>query len=104
MAFTINQVVDLSQFGWDGCTITLQSLSYKEAQDLSAKYKGLDPNNDAAQAEVFDFIGTKFVSGTAKDDKGEIVNLKVTDLPDLPIEVFMELVKALSGSSTSPNS
>lgn len=97
MAFVIKQTVDLSQW-WDGCSIILSSLSTKEAQDLSTKFTSLDPEDEKTQAEVFDFIRTKFISGTAENEKGEKVELKPSDLEDLPIEVYKLLVKNLAGS------
>ena len=103
MSFVLKQTVDLSPLGWDGCSIILKSLSYKEAQDLQLKFKDVDPTDPKAQTETFDFLKTRFVSGTGFDENDKKVDLKVDDLQDLPLEVFMACVNKLTGTTPNPN-
>lgn len=100
--FSLNRNVDLSKFGWDGCSITLRSMTYAELKDFQV----IDPSNPKAEDadRVVKFIQSKFVSGTAKDDQGETVQIKSEDIPNLPLEIYLHLQDRLIGAVPDPNS
>lgn len=103
MSFSITKTVDLSEFGWPDCSIKLLGLSYKEAKALQDKYLNVDPKDKKTQGEVFDLVASKFVSGTAQDDKNTKVELTKDTLEELPLEVFLACLDALVGGKPSPN-
>lgn len=101
MGFSINKTIDLSPFGWEGCSIVVKSMTYGELKD----FQTIDPTNpqigDADR--VVKFIQSKFVSGTALDDTGKKIDLKSSDIPKLPLEVYLHLQDQLVGVKTDPN-
>lgn len=101
MGFTINKVIDLSKFGWDGCSVTFKSVSYEEL----TKFRDLqtsDPKMEDAD-RVVTFLESKFVSGQAKNETGKTVDLKATDIGQLPLEVFVHIEDQLIRTNPDPN-
>lgn len=101
MSFSINKTVDLSKFGWEGCSIVLKSMTYGELKE----FQTIDPNNPAIgdADRVVKFIASKFVSGKGKDDDGKIVDLKADDIGQLPLEIYLYLQDQLIGVTPDPN-
>ncbi len=101
MGFSLNKTVDLSKFGWEGCSIVLKSMTYGELKE----FQTIDPKNpNIGDADrVVKFIASKFVSGTAKDDDGKTVALKAENIAELPLEIYLYLQDQLLGVTPDPN-
>lgn len=102
MGFTINKTIDLSAFGWEGCSLIFESVSYGEL----AAFRDLQSVESATIEDadrVVKFLETKFVSGTGMSD-GKKVELKASDLADLPLEIFVHIQEHLIDVRPDPNS
>ena len=107
MAFPVEKKLDLSSFGegWSGAFILYNALSFRETRAL-ANFK-LDSTDTSAKEnldaldKVMDILSTHFVSGKAWDGTA-LVDLKASDLAELPIQVTNDSISLLSGAP-SPN-
>ncbi len=111
MAFVVEKEVKLDDLGhgWEGASIFMNALSFRETEELASLSSDVDPQNPSAESNkstynaVSELLQRKFVRGRAYNGV-ELVELKASDVVDLPLEVVNNLVKALSGSGTvSPN-
>jgi len=107
MAFIVEKEVKLDDLGpdWVGASIFLNALSFRETEELSnLSVDENDPNaeaNKTSYAAVASLLERKFVRGKAFNGEG-LVELKNSDLVDLPVEVVNNLLKTLAGT-VSPN-
>lgn len=103
MAFAIKKVVDLTEFGWEGCSLTFNSLSYEELLNLQGRFSNVDPSRtDKAADEVLGILGSKFVSGTALDEKDQKVDVSKEDLGKFPFEIIERVTETLTRSNPDP--
>lgn len=102
MAFNITKDVPLDKFGWEGCKLTFNSITYGEMKDWQAKVQQSGQDTKVAN-EIVDLLLTKFVSGTAMND-GKKVEVTKDDFEELPFEVILEASSKIAGSDVDPNS
>lgn len=102
MGFTIKKKLDLAPFGWDGCELVFQSLSYEELQDLQKKYAKADATDPATANGVLDFIRGKFISGTVLDENDKQAEIEADDLGKLPFEIIEAVTALLTGNNPDP--
>ncbi len=108
MPFVVKKEVKLDHLGpgWEGAFVALNALSFRESEEIADL--SVDANNPTADDNkksfkvVSDLLEKKFLSGKAYNGT-ELVDLKATDLIDLPAGVVNDILKALAGT-VSPNS
>jgi hypothetical protein len=101
MAYSIKKTVDLAQFGWEGCELVFNSLSYDELQRLQTKYRKPDPDDTKAVEEILEILKSKYVSGEGLSD-GKKVDVHSADLGQLPFEIIQEVIVVLTGNNPDP--
>ena len=102
MGFSLKRTVDLSKYGWDGCSITVTEGSYKETAELIDSTAG-DPKDPEKQTIVIDMVKQHFVSGEGLNDKGEIETIKKDDVDALPLTILKACISAINGTEIDPN-
>lgn len=97
--FTLSKVIKLDRFGkqWEGAYLTFTAPTW--AESLAAN-KVASPEEQVAQ--ITKFLNDHFVEGKAPGDT-ELIELKVTDIPDLPAEVIVAVAQELGGGKLDPN-
>lgn len=100
--FVIKKTIDLAKFGWEGCSLIFQSLSYDELQELQKTYTNADPSDPNTTEGVMGFLKSKFVAGTAKDEKDKTIEVAKDDLGKFPYEIIEEVVNVLTGANPDP--
>lgn len=103
MAFQLKKTVDLSEFGWEGCSIELTQATWKEITEWGKEFANPDPKDQKLQEEVFKIVADHFVSGTGLDN-GKKVDITKDNLAELPVEIFMKCLISLRGTDIPPNS
>lgn len=107
MAFVVEKELKLNFLGdnWKEASITYNSLSYREMQDMATLQVNDTPGSDE-NTKSFDKLATliqdKFLKGTAWNGEA-LVELTKDDLLDLPAEVINKSIELLSGA-VDPNS
>lgn len=102
--FSLKRTVDLSEFGWEGCSIVLSAATYSEILEWQKDFKDIDPKDEKAQGKIFDLVKDKFISGTALDENDKKVEIDKGDLGDLPLDVMIKCITSLRGNIPDPNS
>lgn len=104
MAFPVEKKVDLAFLGtqWAGAELTFSALTFKETRELAGQ--NLDNPDKVAENMSFvtKFLGDHFLQGKAWNGT-QLVDIKATELEDLPVEVVNKAVEALTGQ-VSPKS
>lgn len=102
MGFILKKEIALDKFGWAGCSLTMNSITYAELAKWQAKLG--DAQNDVKTAmEIIDLLTDKFIAGTAIDDSGKKVELKKEDIENLPFDIVLEAAGQLAGGQQDPN-
>lgn len=100
--FVIKKKLDLAEFGWEGCEIVFSSLNYDELLEIQSKYAKADPSDQLTYGGILDFIKSKFISGTAKDDNDKVVEIDKDDIGKLPFEIVLAVITLLTGQTPDP--
>lgn len=100
MAFSLTRTYDLTEAGWEGCSITLQSLSYGELDNIRTSINAKDSN---VEAELIDKLANNVISGEGLDEKGEKVKITKDNFKELPMAVITFIAYQASGGDVSPN-
>lgn len=101
MGFKTTRKFDLSSYGWKGCYIEVEAITYKEMQDWNSQ--NLDKTDPAAAQKVFEYLSSKFVSGKALDEEANKVDLKKENLSELPFDIILGLSDWLFSGSIDQN-
>ncbi len=108
MPFVVEKEVKLDNLGegWAGAYVVLSALSFRESEEIAELSVDASAPNAETNKKSFELITSllekKFIRGKAYDGK-ELVELKSTDIVDLPAGVVNDILKALAGT-VSPNS
>lgn len=99
--FKLVKTVDLAKFGWDDCSLEFNSPTFAEMK----KYDRVVGNSEATDAaiEIVEMVQSKFIKGTALNDKGEKVEVKKEDFANLPFDIVLHCITQISGGSQDPN-
>ncbi len=102
MGFFLKKTFDLSEYGWEGCNINFQSLSYEEIQNIKAKISKNDDNS--MENELIDFLSTKLIDGNGLNEKGEQEPITKDNFKKLPTQILVDLAYKLAGGDIDPKS
>lgn len=103
MSFVLRKEIRLDGYGWEGCSITLASVTYKEIQDWQKKYKDVKEEDAQNVDEVLGLLKKKFISGQGLNEKNEKVDITPDNLDQLPFEIMLGVIEDLVGSRPDPN-
>lgn len=97
--FILPKVISLDRFGesWKGAYITFTAPTWAESVAFNKKAETAD-----AIEELNKFLSTHFIGGKAPSE-GSLVELKVTDIQELPAEVISAVAQELGGGALPPN-
>lgn len=97
--FKLLKVIKLDRFGkeWEGAYLSFTAPSWAEA--VAATKAG---TSEEKAEEVNRFLREHFVEGKAPGEAG-LVDVKVTDIPELPGEVIATAMNELNGAKLDPN-
>lgn len=95
--FVLSRTLKLDEFGdeWKDCYIKLKEPTLNEVQKISNEVVNANTEKQVEAVKVV--LESSFIEGKAFNGK-EIVDLKKTDLSDLPISIYMKLSDFLLGS------
>lgn len=87
-----------------GAYLEFYLISYNESLKLAEVNVGKDQKPDTGEIKTsankaFALLKEKFVGGKLPDDKGELVDVLVDDLAELPMALVTECVRFLGSSS-----
>lgn len=102
MKFVLKKEIALDKFGWTGCKLVMNSITYAELAEWQGKLG--DAQNDVKTAmEIIDLLTDKFISGTAMDEENKVVELTKKDIQNLPFDIVLEAAGQLAGGQQDPN-
>lgn len=99
MAFPIKKRLDLNDLGveWAGCYIDYAGLTFKESRSFSAnQFDEANPESDKNIEFVLELLTSHFLAGKGYNGSA-VVDLKATDLEELPVDVITRSVETLVG-------
>lgn len=94
MAFVLKKRIELEKFGsdWKGCYLEFAMPSYKQVKDMQA----VEGDDTAKIDAVLKLIADMFIGGKGFDGNG-IVDIKATELDQLPASILTDCFIELSG-------
>lgn len=101
MSFSLNRTYDLSEVGWDGCSITVKSLTYGEVEQIKADIASGDEKT--VEAGLIDKLASNVIEGEGLDEKGNKVKITKDNFKELPLAVITHVAYKAAGGDISPN-
>ena len=101
MRIKLEKKIDLASFGeeWKDCYLLFNAPTYKDLK----LFTEADPENNTTESfqKTLTTIKDLYIEGLVKTDKGKEA-LSKEDLEELPLEMFIQIIKQLTGQP-NPN-
>lgn len=103
MAFYLKKTYELAEYGWEGCSVTFQALTYGEIKSLQEKLKDKEAASKEQEDELVQYLAARVIEGEGLDEKGQKVKITKENFQELPFQIVIDICYKISGGDISPN-